>query len=423
MILSDKPHKRPNVLLIVVDCLRADRCPLDPDDPYNENLCFWPDFRKSSTCFSQMISTASVTPVCFASIFSGQYSFTHGIRTIKGPGIHPKVPTLATVLKEQGYHTHGFLTGPLSPIFGLDQGFDTYECRERKQNIYTQWGDELFEKLPAIFNTPPALVVLHLFELHYPRAVQKRKVHRRSAKRYDYAWWELNEQLAKIMELVPDHTITLLTADHGERLFRPSDKTPWGYLYRKLRKKLKLPRRTCDGRDHGFHIFDDLIRIPLAVHGPKLPRGKIIDQQVCQVDIMPTILDLLHIEKPMATNGRPLVPLIESREQPEKSVFLETGNTDLWRSWRGLRFHQWKYAEQIDTQTQTVLDFQLYNLREDPTEHKNVAPLNRDLLTQMKNDIQTIIQDNPMGPDAGGRELTPEEQNELNEKLKALGYL
>jgi len=251
----------------------------------------------------------------------------------------------------------------------------------------------------------------------------KRKARRRSVKRYDYAWWELDEQLEKIMALVPENTITILTADHGERLYRPSDKNIISYLQRKFRKKFKLSLRTCDGRDHGFHIFEDLVRIPLALQGPGIPEDRVIDQQVCQIDITPTIVDLLGYELSLATHGRSLAPLIRGQELAEIPVFLETGNIDLWRNWRGLRNSRWKYAEQINEQTQKILDCQLYDLIRDPAEHHNVADQNRDLIAGMKNDIQAILQHNPMGIDATGRQFTEEEQEQLNEKLRALGYL
>ena len=251
--------EKPNIFLIVVDCLRTDRC---PEDVGKSSLVCWPKLLKGGSYFTQMVSAASVTPVCFGSLLTGQYSMTHGIRTISGPALNPQVPTLAEVLQEMGYFTHAFMTGPLTPIFGLDRGFDRYDYRSRKDWIYGDWGNTLRKRLRDTYTRGPWFVVLHLFELHYPRQVHKRFVPRRARRRYDYAWEELDEQLDRIVRGVPENSLVVLTGDHGERLTRPSDRSLHGFINRKIRKKLNLPMTPSAGRDHGFHVYEELMQVP-----------------------------------------------------------------------------------------------------------------------------------------------------------------
>ena len=99
MSQTEKQDAKPNILILAIDCLRTDRCPQQPDDA---KLPFWSKLLRQGTYFTKMVSTASVTPVCFASILSGQYSFAHGIRTITGPAIEQECIDLRYKLLDEG---------------------------------------------------------------------------------------------------------------------------------------------------------------------------------------------------------------------------------------------------------------------------------------------------------------------------------
>ena len=414
------PPEIPNIFLIVVDCLRADRC---PEDAGQGRLVCWPKLLERGSYFTQMVSAASVTPVCFGSLLTGQYSMAHGIRTISGPALNPHVPTLAGVLKEMGYSTHAFVTGPLSPIFGLDRGFDRYDYRPRKDWIYSDWGRTLIDTLETIFAKRRWFVLLHLFELHYPRQVHKRFAPRRSRRRYDYAWEELDEQIDRLVDRIGDNSLILLTSDHGERLSRPSDKTLHGFVYRKIRKTLKLPMTPSAGRDHGFHVYDELTRIPFCISGPGVPRGTVIRDQVGQIDIMPTILDLIGGACPLRTHGRSLKPLLEGKPLPPRHSLLETGNDDTARHWIGLRSSTWKYVRHAFGTSHNKTSGLLFDLHNDPKEKRNLIRHHPDIAEEMDRAIDALLADNPLGKEQSGRALTDQEQAELHTKLKSLGYL
>src|SRR5919108_80356 len=120
-------HMRPNILLIMVDSLRADRC------WGNERQCRTPvldDVRRQATVFTNAFSTASMTTICTAGILTGTYPFVHGIRSLAGGRLRPDLPTLAEAFQASGYHTWAEVTGPLESMTGLDRGFDDYRYRE-----------------------------------------------------------------------------------------------------------------------------------------------------------------------------------------------------------------------------------------------------------------------------------------------------
>jgi arylsulfatase A-like enzyme len=106
-------------------------------------------------------------------------------------------------------------------------------------------------------------------------------------------------------EGLADHTIVIVTADHGEDLFEP------GVVF---------------GHGLGFNGSDPCYRIPLAIHVPGVKGGE-IPEQVRTIDISPTILDLLGVERPAAWEGRSVAPWIRGEAQPEDLPFY--GETSL----------------------------------------------------------------------------------------------
>ena len=197
-------NEKLNLLLIVVDCLRADRCPPRNGD---HKLLAWPRLCREGTCFTQMISSASMTPVCFASLLSGQYSRVHAVRTLYGPAYDSQLPNLTTILKAQGYATNAYMTGPLHEVFGLNVGFDFYEHRPRERYVYSDWGGAFLERFGKAGKKQPFFTLLHLFELHRPRQVIRAKVPKKPERKYDLAWRQLDDWIMRLLELTPENTI------------------------------------------------------------------------------------------------------------------------------------------------------------------------------------------------------------------------
>ncbi|HMT22255.1 MAG TPA: sulfatase-like hydrolase/transferase, partial [Promineifilum sp.] len=121
------PSTRPNILLIVIDCLRADRA-FDPDrtarTPGMQALA------ERGTLFTHLITANSMTIPCMTTMFSGMYPAHHGVRAMGGARVSDSVPLLAELLREHGYHTYAEATGPLSEFYRLNRGFDHYEFRD-----------------------------------------------------------------------------------------------------------------------------------------------------------------------------------------------------------------------------------------------------------------------------------------------------
>jgi len=168
-------------------------------------------------------------------------------------------------------------------------------------------------------------------------------------------------------------TLVVITADHGEELL-----------------------------DHGFvghastmhsaTLYDEILRIPLIMSLPGyLPQGVEIQEQVQQIDIMPTVLGILNLPVPAGIQGRNLAPLLfGSQKQAELSVpvFAETvyggyqateemAETRL----RSVRTDAWKLIETDAPQGKT---YQLFDLPLDTREHTDVYAENRQAASALK---------------------------------------
>ena len=85
-----------------------------------------------------------------------------------------------------------------------------------------------------------------------------------------------------------DETLIVITADHAEELM----------------ERGRVGHSSCNL--HGT-LYDESIIVPLILYGPRvLPRGRVVENQVSQIDVMPTLMALLGL--PMPPGERRLLP-------------------------------------------------------------------------------------------------------------------
>ena len=136
---------RPPIVLITLDTTRSDRLGCYgyslPTSPQLDRLC------EDATRYDAAYSTTSWTLPAHASLFTGEYTYSHGVRyDTDGPlvlsdaidhrsaaryrarGLDADKPTLARRLSDAGYATAGFVGGPwMKRVFGLESGFDHWD--------------------------------------------------------------------------------------------------------------------------------------------------------------------------------------------------------------------------------------------------------------------------------------------------------
>lgn len=148
---------------------------------------------------------------------------------------------------------------------------------------------------------------------------------------------------------------------------------------------LKQKRRTVIvfTSDHGWNLgshglpakcslYDESACVPLIIVDPNRPEGRICDEPVSLIDLMPTLLDMAGARSPNLAQGTSLVPLLAAGPWKRKSIYLQViqhpQHLDRWDPpSRGVRTRQYKYIQRCNGE-QLLFDMQL-----DPFELENLA--------------------------------------------------
>lgn len=206
---------RPNILLVVIDCARADKwvgAGRGTVTPNVDRLC------RAGATFPTTITEKSCTTPSFSTLLTGLYSPRHGVHLVWGYRLPEGVPMLTDVLSGAGYHNYAEVTGPLLREMGLARGFEGYEFRAPCDYLHTAWGEKFIERLRTDHYRKPWFLMLHLWELHPDRQVAPE--HDRpefGQDRYERAVSSLDYQLGRVFDAVGDDAVIILTGDHGEK--------------------------------------------------------------------------------------------------------------------------------------------------------------------------------------------------------------
>lgn len=225
--------RRPNLILLVVDCLRSDRL-FAPS-----RTCRTPQIDRlveRGTSFPNVFVENSMTAPSFASLFTGRYAGNHGVKGMIGVRLLDGIPTLAEIFASAGYHTYAEVTGPLTPLLGLARGFSRDVFRSQRDSFFTDWGRDLLSRVRSGWFQTPYLLLLHFWELHVPRQVIPGfDSPYFGTTPYDRSLSGLDSFIGEILEALDPRTAAILPGDHGECLGeKPAEETLVPYFLKKL---------------------------------------------------------------------------------------------------------------------------------------------------------------------------------------------
>ncbi len=405
-----------NLILIVVDTLRPDHLGCYGHEAIRTPMI--DDLARHGTVFEQAVTPVPVTSPAFSSLLTSTFPPTHGVRDNGLYSLSEEMLTLAEVLEGKGFRTAAFLgSAVMDSVYGLGQGFTTYD--DHFEGLYTTNNPEYLPLAEEIRMTRRRaevvsrnalgwirknkrsrfFVMLHYFDPHayYDPPPPFDSLYAGNA--YDGEIAYTDYQIEFLMRgigtfNIPGRTLIVLTADHGEGLMEHNE------------------------GQHGLLIYDSTLRVPLIFNCPGVcPAGLRIPDQVCLVDVAPSILSLVGVEMPEAFQGADLRPFFEGRTPDGVGeMYCETYRPRLsygWSDLAGIRKDGWKYIRAPKPE--------LYHLVEDPGETSNLAGSGLPIEESLAKRLDELLSSFPTDERYRAPETPRDEAT--RERLESLGYL
>jgi arylsulfatase A-like enzyme len=318
-----------NVLLYVVDTLRADHLGC-----YGYSRSTSPQidkFAAGATVFEAAVAQSSWTRPAVGALLTGMNPPSHWAMSLRD-SLRPDAPTLAQSLQASGYRTAAFVTNfNVSNRWGFDRGFDEFHyLPEDERSASVHVGADVVNREALAWlqrhrranAAQPFFLWMHATDPHAPynpaepfagrfrRLAANREVkfgqlrdHPERAKAddvvqlidsydaevafVDQAFGELLKEIERLG--LSEDTVIVLTSDHGEEFLEHG------------------------GFEHGRTLYQEQLHVPLILRLPQgAGQGVRVASLVRQIDLMPTLLQLLGVPAPAGLEGR---SLLEGGEQ------------------------------------------------------------------------------------------------------------
>jgi len=439
-ILYSREHRRdrPPIILISVDCLRADHMKLYGYE--RDTTPHLDSFSMDGVVFETASSASSWTLPAHMSMLTGLTPSFHAVSRERK--LAPSIAYLPQILSEAGYETDGVVSGAyLSPSFGFERGFHNYRVLSESRA-----GEVVDETLDLLERTEGRdfFFFIHLFDPHWrylppedfverfgPRppqldALLNKVIDRqppagpedieRLKSLYDGEIAYVDRELGRLLDGLRarglyQNALIIVTSDHGEAFYEHGH---W---------------------QHSETLYEEMIRVPLIVKWPidSLVRPTRIEDPVSLIDLFPTILEVVGLPS-AGTQGETLARFLE----PSKPVRSGTSVSEViwWASAQtgeqtgkkiALRSRNLKYIATFqgepgdDLTIGKMVQEELYDLTADPEEKNNLETSNdmaafREALRAHLEQARRFRADR----ESGGTVVVDES---IREQLKALGYI
>jgi len=400
--------------------------------------------------FQQAVSQAPITCPAHLSILSGTPPSEHGVFA-NGTAIPTDLPLLQESFQAAGIPTAGFVAGyPVTSRFGFDRGFDVFDDdfgdalgdhqlavrRLVDQAVYAvgapreRRADAVLERAIPWLERHAAggfFCWLHFFDPHgpydapapflgtlagpmpepssgpemphfWPAAMRAVADPAYWILRYDEEIAYLDDRLGQLLSVLSEQgvledTLIAVIADHGESLDEHE------YYF-----------------DHGLHLYDASLRIPMILAGPGVPAAE-VPCQVRGMDLAPTVLDLLKLEVPESMQGEVLEPLWQHGCPDDPLRLSEAATVEPpWVEDPGAEL-----SLRVDGTLHYKLirhrrgDDELYELDSDPGETRDLVGQRAEVEEWMNRGLDRIAEGMPP--------VAPRLTADVEAQLRALGYI
>ncbi len=397
------PRGERSVLLITVDTTRPDHL-----EPYGAADVATPVLARlagDGIVFDSAYAVAPITLVAHTSILTGLYPPQHGVRNNGTHYVPEEITTLAERLAERGYRTGAFVSAAvLERRYGLPQGFEHYDDdlsagRERHPRMVPDRPaeatvDSVTAWLDGLDDDERYFAWVHFYDPHASYSPPPPYRDRYRGRLYAGEIAYMDAQIGRLFQhprvaRERDLAIAVL-GDHGESLGEHGEQT------------------------HAILAYDSTLRVPWILKVSGGPASLRVREPVSQVDLVPTLLDLLDLRRDSELPGRSLIELLERGPRGPAKLYSETylpHYTYGWAKLKVLRRGSWKYIAAPTPE--------LYDLGRDPRELSNVHAQQPGVAHDLGRDLEEML----------GATGDPERETSLvldyeaAEKLRGLGYL
>ncbi|HEX6239900.1 MAG TPA: HEAT repeat domain-containing protein [Polyangiales bacterium] len=379
-------HSGAHVLLVTVDALRADHLgAYGYERPVSPGL---DALARSHQMFRRAYAQAPHSSYSLSSLHTSEY--VHEVVELGRP-----VPTatLASVLRERGYHTAAFFTDGVFHTEGHKLtgyrdsafGFALFDHTNREAEDQTERVLAEVERIKAQ-GEPPSFFWVHYFDVHEP--YQETTFGTSDADRYDseilHTDRELTRLLSELGKRLSRPLVLAISADHGEEF------------------------REHGGVYHGSTLFEEQVRVPLLFQSPG-DQPVVVDEPVEVIDIAPTLLGMVGITPPASMRGRDLRVLAAGRPHALKPVFSAVLTKRMALRWPFKMIADLRFGL-----------FELYDLSRDPHERRNLARDEPAQLAALQGDVYGWLDSLEAEPGQGGV-ASPEAEREKALRWGRLG--
>lgn len=452
---KDKPSPRPNIIFIIADTLRPDHMGCYGYD--RDTTPRLDEFARDAVVFNRAYCQIPSTLPSHMSIFTGMYPEAHGVMEEdyavdrKNPEVlNPRISSFPEMLKKAGYYNLGIVSSIwLKPVFGFRRGFDVYKNIKLSLTFAAKINAIAFNWLKTLIEEgrKPFFFFLHYYDPHsdfgmggrnelpyYAPSPYLERFCRDPLSSIAYKeqlnvstgnyLGALTQSGIEVAETVRRAIIDLY--DAGIAYFD----SQLGELFSELKKRglyddaliIFISDHGEEFNEHGEFIhnqtYEENIRIPLLIKFPgNKYSGKMVNDPVETVDIMPTILDYLGIAPDSYLQGRSFLDAIRTESETGKLIFSRQKCPPQNRIY-SLIDGDYKLISRLKTGER-----ELYDLSSDPEERVNLAERNRARTSRMHQQLTGILQTNRrLAADfSAATDVESLTASEI-EKLKSLGY-
>ncbi|MDJ0864611.1 MAG: sulfatase [Myxococcota bacterium] len=415
-----------NLVFILIDTLRADHLSSYGFERQTSPVMDY--LAETGIRFEKVVSQSSWTKTSMASLWTGTWPRTNGVLRWKH-GLPEEAVMPAEILSEAGFFTAGiWRNGWVATNFGFSQGFDIYLRPKPGRN------PERFQR-----NNPsshPLLgtdedLTLGAQEFLRAHGHQRFFLYMHYMDIHQYAYDEISSHFGTGYSDAYDNAIHWTDRNVGEIYA--------GLRDRGLLEKTVLVIASDHGegfREHGTEghartLYREVTHTPWIIALPfRLPEPVVVEPTVANVDIWPTLLDLLGLPPLPGADGKSLVSLIEAAGRGEPQEAPRAAFAQLDRAWGrpgkpedplvALTLGDYRLFQPLVPEKASQAE--LYELAADPWEAENLFEPDDGGVppeVQAELDAYLAIEAPPWGQQAEDVEL---DEMELNQ-LRALGYV